>query len=209
MKKISYLGLFFLFVANCALAQTPEQEKIRELEMQRQADKQRAIDRRIDSIATLIEGGNYEQADKIIVSVLQSVRSVPSSLTFYVGKNSFYLGKYKQTVDWLNKYIQLKGTSGQFSEEAIRLKTEAEGLLVKERLEEGKQATLVFSKDYELDCGPTGKVTCPVCSGTTVIIKRGYLGNTYKTCGFCNHEGVLSCEDYNKLLKGELKPAAN
>ncbi len=175
--------------------------------MQRQADKQRAIDRRIDSIATLIEGGNYEQADKIIVSVLQSVRSVPSSLTFYVGKNSFYLGKYKQTVDWLNKYIQLKGTSGQFSEEAIRLKTEAEGLLVKERLEEGKQATLVFSKDYELDCGPTGKVTCPVCSGTTVIIKRGYLGNTYKTCGFCNHEGVLSCEDYNKLLKGELKPA--
>lgn len=207
MKKISYLGLFFLFVSNCALAQTPEQEKIRELEMQRQADKQRAIDRRIDSIATLIEGGNYEQADKIIVSVLQSVRSVPSSLTFYVGKNSFYLGKYKQTVDWLNKYIQLKGTSGQFSEEAIRLKTEAEGLLVKERLEEGKQATLVFSKDYELDCGPTGKVTCPVCSGTTVIIKRGYLGNTYKTCGFCNHEGVLSCEDYNKLLKGELKPA--
>ena len=35
-------------------------------EMQRQADKQRAIDRRIDSIATLIDAGQYEQADKII-----------------------------------------------------------------------------------------------------------------------------------------------
>lgn len=209
MSKAIWIGLLCVLVTSWTFAQSAEQEKIRELELQRQADRQRAIDRRIDSIATLIDAGQYEQADKIIVGVLQSVRSVPSNLTFYVGKNSYYLAKYKQSVDWLNKYIQLKGTGGQFSEEAIRLKTEAEGLLVKERLDEGKQVTLVLSKDYNLDCGPTGKVTCPVCSGTTVIIKRGYLGDTYKTCGFCNHEGVLSCEAYNKLLKGELKPTSN
>lgn len=188
-------------------SQTTEQEKLRQLEMQRQADRQRIIDRQVDSIASLIEVEQYDEAEKMIVIVLQSVRSVPSSLTFYIGKNSYYLAKYKQSVDWLNKYIQLKGTAGQFSEEAILLKTKAENELVKERLDEGRQATLVFSKDFDLDCGPTGKVTCPVCNGTTVIIKRGYFGDTYKTCGFCQHTGVLSCEDYNKLLKGQLKPS--
>lgn len=209
VSVIKGIGLVLVLVfASCSAYGQTEQEKLRDLELQRQADKQRSIDRQIDSIATLIDHQEYEAADKKIVAVLQSVRSVPSTLTFYIGKNSFYLAKHKQSVDWLNKYIQLKGTSGQFSEEAVRLKTMAEAELLKERLQESKQTTQVLSKDFDLDCGPTGKVTCPVCNGTTVIIKRGYIGDTYKTCGFCNHEGVLSCADYNKLLKGELKPAS-
>lgn len=195
-----------LMLTTALFAQT-QQEKLREIEMQRQADRQRAIDRQIDSVARLIELQQYTAADTKIVNILKTVRSVPSDLTFYLGKNSFYLEKYKQSVDWLNKYIQLKGTSGQFSEEAINLKTKAEVELLKEKQTEAKQAAELLSKDYDIDCGPTGKVACPVCNGSTVIIKKTYLGQTYKTCGYCNHTGALSCEDYNKLLKGELKAA--
>jgi|APTNR8051073442_1049403.scaffolds.fasta_scaffold00667_22 hypothetical protein len=195
-----------VFITSALCAQT-QQEKLREIEMQRQADKQRSIDRQIDSVALLIEQQNYTAADVKIVNILKTVRSVPSDLTFYLGKNSFYLAKYKQSVDWLNKYVQLKGTSGQFSEEAINLKAKAEIELLKEKQTEAKQATELLSKDFEIDCGPTGKVACPVCNGTTVIIKKTYLGNTYKTCAYCNHTGALSCEDYNKLLKGQLKPS--
>lgn len=195
-----------LMLTTALFAQT-QQEKLREIEMQRQADRQRAIDRQIDSVARLIELQQYAAADTKIVNILKTVRSVPSDLTFYLGKNSFYLEKYKQSVDWLNKYIQLKGTSGQFSEEAINLKTKAEVELLKEKQTEAKQAAELLSKDYDIDCGPTGKVACPVCNGSTVIIKKTYLGQTYKTCGYCNHTGALSCEDYNKLLKGELKAA--
>ncbi|MCE7864727.1 MAG: hypothetical protein DYG99_14390 [Bacteroidetes bacterium CHB5] len=197
--------ILFLQVTTLLCAQT-QQEKIRELEMQRQAEKQRAIDRQIDSVALLINQQQYEAADAKIVSLLKTVRSVPSDLTFYLGKNSFFQNKYKQSVDWLNKYIQLKGTTGQFSEEAIHLKTKAEGELLKEQQTEAKQAAQILSKDFDIDCGPTGKVVCPVCNGSTVVIKKNYLGQTYKTCGYCNHTGALSCEDFNKLMKGQLKP---
>jgi hypothetical protein len=203
------VSLLFFFVSLAALGQVSEQEKLRELEIQRQADKQRAIDRQIDSIAQLIDAGEYQAADKKILSVLKSVKSVPSDLTFYLGKNSFFLGKYKQSTDWLNKYIQLKGTGGQFSEEAIAIKNRAEVELLKEKQLETKQTAQVFSKDFDIDCGPTGKVVCPVCNGSTVIIKRGYFGDTYKTCGYCQLKGTLTCEDYNQLLKGQLKPSSN
>ncbi|MCW5911282.1 MAG: hypothetical protein KIT62_09425 [Cyclobacteriaceae bacterium] len=203
MKWIFLIGC--LFATGLVTAQT-QQEKLRELEIQRQADRQRAVDRQIDSIAQLIDQQEYAAADTKIVTLLKSVRSVPSNLTFYFGKNSFHLAKYKQSIDWLNKYIQLKGTSGQFSEEAIDLKTRAEVELLKEKQTEVRQAAELLSKDFDIDCGPTGKVACPVCNGSTVIIKKTYLGNTYKTCGYCNHTGALSCEDFNKLLKGELKP---
>jgi hypothetical protein len=203
------ISLVFYLFSLTAWAQVNEQEKLRELEIQRQADKQRAIDRQIDSIAQLIEVEEYEAAEKKILFVLKNVKSVPSDLTFYLGKTSYYLGKYKQSTDWLNKYIQLKGTGGQFSEEAIDIKKKAEGELLKEKQLESKQALQVFSKDFDIDCGPTGKVICPVCNGSTVIIKKSYFGNTYKTCGYCHLKGTLECADYNKLLKGELKPTVN
>lgn len=203
MMKWGFL-MVMVVVSVCAFAQT-EQEKLRDVEMQRQANRLRNLERQIDSVALLIDQQQYAAADTKIVNILKTVRSVPSDLTFYLGKTSFYLQKYKQSVDWLNKYIQLKGTSGQFSEEAINLKTKGEVELLKEKQTEAKQAGELLSKDFDIDCGPTGKVACPVCNGSTVIIKKTYLGETYKTCGYCNHTGALSCEDYNKLLKGQLK----
>ncbi len=210
MKKGFVIWIFLLATTVTVIAQSEaEKEKIRQLEIQRQADRQRAINMKLDSAVIIMNEGNYEVADEMFLTILKSVKSVPSDITFYFGKNSYFLGKYKQSVDWLNKYIQLKGTSGQFSQETITLKQKAEIELLKEKELESKQAMQVFAQDYDIDCGPTGKVTCPVCNGTTVIIKRSYISNTYKTCGYCNLKGVLSCEDYNKLLKGELKPAAN
>ena len=203
----SLLVVLFTSLLTRSLAQTEaEKEKIRERELQRQANLQQAINMKLDSAVNIMNQGNYEEADEMFLSVLRSVRSVPSDLTFYFGKNSYYLGKYKQSVDWLNKYIQLKGTSGQYSQEAINIKSMSEAALLKERELEDKQSLEVFAQDYDIDCGPTGKVTCPVCNGTTVIIKKSYISSTYKTCAYCNLKGILSCEDYNKLLRGELKP---
>jgi len=210
LKKGFVIWIFLVATTVTVFAQTEaEREKIRQLEIQRQADRQRAINMKLDSAVIIMNEGNYELADEMFLTILKSVKSVPSDITFYFGKNSYYLGKYKQSVDWLNKYIQLKGTSGQFSQESITIKQKAEIELLKEKEQESKQAIQVFAQDYDIDCGPTGKVTCPVCNGTTVIIKRSYISNTYKTCGYCNLKGVLSCEDYNKLLKGELKPTSN
>jgi len=188
-----------------SLAQS-EQEKIKALEEQRQIDKQRKVTMKLDSAIRLSEEGRYEEADAKFKIVLSTIRSVPSDLTYHFGKNSFYIGKYKQSVDWLNKYIQLKGTTGQYSELAVEWLAKAETELLKEQEREARQASEVLSKDYTLDCGPGGKVVCTVCKGSTVVVKKNYLGDNYSTCGYCHKLGYLTCEEYNQLLKGNLRP---
>ncbi len=181
-----------------------EKEKIRELELQRQIDRARRITVQMDSAVRLSEEGHYEEADVKFRMILKSIRSVPSDLTYHFGVNSFYLGKYRQSVDWLNKYIQLKGTQGQYSEQAMDWLAKGEVELLKENEKEAKRAAEVLSGDYYIDCGPTGKVVCPTCKGSAVVVKKNYFGEVYKTCPSCAKKGYLTCDDYNKLLKGKL-----
>ncbi len=203
------LACILLWGGTQAWGQTnAERDKIQQLEMQREAERQRGIRQKLDSAIVLVNEGSHEAADEKLRAVLRNIRSVPSELAFYVGKNSHYLNRHKQAIDWLNKYIQLKGTSGQFYAEAVALQRQSEAAVLKENETQRQQAADVFSKDYDIDCGPTGKVVCPVCNGSTVVIKKGYFGNKYSTCQFCHQKGFLVCEDYNKLLRGELKPNA-
>lgn len=198
---------FFLWGGTHAWSQSnAEREKIQQLEMQREAERQRALRQKLDSAIALVNEGNYESADGKLRDVLRNIRSVPSELAFYVGKNSHYLQRHKQAIDWLNKYIQLKGTSGQFYAESVTLLRQSEVAVLKENENQRQKAAELFSKDFDIDCGPTGKVVCPVCNGSTVVIKKGYFGNKYSTCQFCHQKGFLVCEDYNKLLRGELRP---
>jgi hypothetical protein len=200
MKKIFVVLLFTLNVT-VAFGQNPTQEYLR---AQEQLKKTQLL-QQLDSGVYYMETGHYKIADAKFLYVLNNIRSVPSDLTFYFGKNSFYLGKYKQSIDWINKYIQLKGTNGQFSNEAATLLKEAEAAYLKEKTVEVKKAEEVLSVSYDIDCGPAGKVTCPVCKGNHVIIKKGPFNDEYKTCPYCNEHGILTCEEYNKLLHGELK----
>jgi hypothetical protein len=200
--------VFFAFTmfATVAFGQQDERDKIKEMELDRNAQKQRAIRQQLDTAIMLMEKEEYLAADEKLTYVLKNIKSVPSDLAYYFGENSFHLGKYKQSIDWLNKYIQLKGTTGQHSQEAVQWLKRAEAERLVEKQTEKLQTQEVLSRDYDIDCGPTGKVTCPVCMGSTVIVKKTYLGETYKTCGYCHKQGFLMCEDYNKLLRGELKP---
>lgn len=207
--KINFLAAFVLLFSTLETVAQTEKEKIQQIETQKQIDKQRKVTMLIDSAVRLSEEGHYDAADVKFKVALKNIRSVPTDLTFQFGRNSFFLGKYKQSVDWLNKYIQLKGTSGQYSEEAVEWLEKAEAELVKEREIEARQASEVLSKDFTIDCGPAGKVVCTICKGSTVVVKKGYFGDNYSTCGYCHKLGYLTCDEYNHLLKGELKPSVN
>jgi hypothetical protein len=209
MNKIVgyWMFLLFAFASFSAFAQDNkalERDKIRKQEEQKRNERQRGITQKLDSAVSLMEQEEYAAADEKFLYVLKNIKSVPSDLAYYFGKNSYYLGKYKQSVDWLNKYIQLKGTSGKFSEDAVASLHLAEAELLKERQVVAKQTQEVLSRDYDIDCGPAGKVTCPICNGSTVIIRKTYLGETYKPCTHCHQTGFLSCEEYNKLVRGQL-----
>ncbi len=203
MNRFLALALFFGTINAFAQSQS-EKDKIKELELSRQMDRTRKITVQIDSAVRLSDEGQYEAADVKFRHILKSIRSVPSDLTYHFGRNSFYLGKYRQSVDWLNKYIQLKGTQGQYSEQAIDWLSKAEAELMKEREKESKRAAEILSGDYYIDCGQTGKVVCPTCKGSAVVVKKNYFGEVYKTCPSCHKLGYLTCDEYNKLLKGKL-----
>lgn len=181
-------------------------EQAEEFRLQAEQRRRSEVLQIMDSAVVLMDNEEYELADKQLIYVLNNIKGVPSDLTFYFGKNSYYLNKYKQSIDWLNKYIQLKGTAGKFYPEAVDLLRKAEAGLIKERKTDSAKAEQVLSSKYDIDCGPAGKVTCPVCKGTTVIIRKGYLSDEYKTCGFCDSHGNLTCEQFNLLVRGELKP---
>lgn len=200
--------LLFGFILITISVSAQDRELAEKFRMEAEQRKRAAIMQVMDSAVNYMEAGEYALADKKLVYVLNNIKSVPSDLTYYFGKNSFYLEKYKQSVDWLNKYIQLKGPSGQYYTDAVDILKKSEAGLMKERVAQAAKAEQVLSTSFDIDCGPSGKVMCPVCKGTTVIIKKSYFSghDEYKTCQFCDKHGNLTCDEYNLLIRGELKP---
>jgi hypothetical protein len=182
------------------------QQTVDEYRLQQEQIRKTALLRTLDSGVVLMDEGKYQLADVKFRYVLDNIRSVPSDLVFYFGKNSFYLERFKQSIDWLNKYIQLKGTTGQYSQDAIAWLKRAEAEFVKEKSKDAVKVGEVLSVDYDIDCGPSGMVVCPVCKGEHVVVRRGPLGNDFRTCTYCNEHGLLTCEQYNRLVRGELNP---
>ena len=203
----TWYAIFFLLFSIAALAQDTEQDRLKTREQQRELEKERRIRAELDSGIFYLNREQYDLADVKFRYTLNNMKSIPSDLAYFFGKNSYYLGKYKQSVDWLTKYIQLKGTTGQYSSEASGALKKSEEALLVERHSESAKATQVLSQNYTIDCGPAGKVVCPVCTGSTVIIKKEYLSDVYKTCPYCNKLGYLTCDEYNQLLRGQLKAA--
>ena len=180
---------------------TPEEYLRQQEELKKMRLKQH-----IDSGATYMNNGEYVLADAKFKYVLNAIKAVPSELVYFFGENSYHLGLYKQSIDWLNKYIQLKGMNGQYSQQAVDWQKKAEAQLLIQRQKEAAKSEEVLSSHYDIDCGPTGKVICSVCGGDHVIVKKGMFGNEYRTCPYCDDHGILTCEEYNQLLRGELKP---
>lgn len=198
-------GLILLLLVIIVTQGYAQRTRVDDYKMQQEQLKKTELLRQLDSGVYLMDTGNYLAADAKFRHVLENIKSVPSDLTFFFGKNSYYLEKYKQSIDWLTKYIQLKGTNGQYSQEATSLLKNAESEYLKEKTSEMQKAGEVLSVNYEIDCGPSGKVTCPVCKGDHVLIKKGAFGSEYTTCPYCNEHGLLTCQQYNLLLRGELK----
>ena len=163
------------------------------------------LNRRMDVGKEMMLGGSYDSADYQFSIVLQKLQPLPSEMAYFYGRNSYHLGKYKRAINWLNKYIQLKGARGIHYEETVQYLQLSEEAYIKER----KQNALAVSEELasiDFDCGGLDKMLCPVCSGSGVVIAPGKFDPIYKTCPYSLGEGFLSCEDYNLFMKGKLEP---
>ena len=204
--KFRYLNSCVL-VLLLALSLVPVSRTFAQYEEYERGQKMKYLDLGIKQY----ENGKFEDADQSFRQVLESVKVLPAEICYYFGVNSFYLEKYKQSINWLNKYIALKGTSGQFFDESTKyLEKAEEKYLLASEVKESEVYDPGEKVDYtvmpKIDCGPSGKVVCPVCKGQTVIIKKSAMSLSYRSCPYCDDHGNLSCDNYNLLLQGELRP---
>ncbi|NMM49725.1 hypothetical protein [Marinigracilibium pacificum] len=163
---------------------------------------------KMDDAEVAIEDERYEDADKLLKEVIKGMAVLPAEVTYLFGKNSFFLGKYKQSINWLSKYIELKGTSGKDYYDAVEYLEKSQNAY-KDGLDTGEPVfttdSIEIVKVNSIDCvDPNSTITCPVCAGEGVIIRQGPLNKSYKACNYCKEKGFMSCADYNRLLNGNL-----
>lgn len=163
--------------------------------------------RYIDSAVYFMDLEQYSKADGLFMTALDRIDVLSADFCFYFGKNSFYMNKYAQSIDWLNKYLELKGSQGRFSRETLNLLELAEEGFRNNR---GSTSSAdVNSKFFYLNtinCGEDDHITCPVCKGNDVITRKDRFGETlYQTCPYSTN-GVLTCLEFNLLIQGNLKP---
>ncbi|WP_456459512.1 tetratricopeptide repeat protein [Reichenbachiella sp.] len=159
-----------------------------------------SMDRGVEAM----EAGYYEAADQFFRDALSKMTKLPSNLAYYFGRNSYHLGKYKQAINWLNKYVELKGTTGQFNDEVREyLEMANEAFKNQREAEIGRTQKQLTTQGY-FDC-PSDYMHCPLCNGTGVLITPGKFGAVYQTCPYSGLSGKLTCDEYNLYLRGELE----
>ncbi len=160
---------------------------------------------RMDRGEDMMNRGEYEEAEKEFLFILNNKEVLPTNLAFLFGRNSYHLGQFKQSINWLNKYIQLKGTKGRYYEEAVKFLDLSEENYIE--IQRQRQKDMISElTDSNYDCGGLDKMICPVCKGSGVIVSQGAFGKTYKTCPYSAGEAYLSCQDYNDFMRGTMLP---
>jgi len=157
---------------------------------------------KMDKGAEAMYDGHYLYADSLFRESLGLLSKLPSELAYYFGRNSYHIKKYKQAINWLNKYVELKGTVGQHYEDAALYLSKANEAFRLQREKEIEDTTFKLTSDGSYEC-PTEYVMCPICHGSGVLIKPGKFGAIYQTCPYSGMSGKLTCEQYNLYLLGE------
>ncbi len=162
----------------------------------------------LKKIENLIVEKKYENADRLLKEIILEENRVTSEITFLFGKNSYFLKKYNQSINWLNKYLELKGLEGKYSDETIKfLELSNTKLLIETEKDIENIYVELFSYNY-VEC-PNNRKLCPICGGSSVMILENEIQKIYKTCPFSDNKGFLTCDEYNLFLRGELKPKLN
>ncbi len=159
----------------------------------------------VELIENLILNKTYFEADSLLKQIILNQESVSSEITFLFGKNSYFLKKYEQSINWLNKYLELKGEKGKYSDESIKFLELSNAKNIIETSENIENVYVeLFSYNY-IEC-PNDRKICPICKGSSVMIIETEVSKIYKTCPFSDNKGFLTCDEYNLFLRGKLKP---
>ena len=151
--------------------------------------------------------GDYHAANAAFRNALATNRVLPTNLSYYFAETLYYIRQFQNSRNFVEKYINLAGYSGDFYEEAIHLRelinNEFQKIIDCQRCNSFGYR-LIFCERCETtgvemtecpDCKGTGNTLCPKCTGKGVLITLDtFSQNHYETCDKCQGEGVIVCE---------------
>lgn len=119
-----------------------------------------------------MERSDYETANSIFRNLIDSGLPLPEEMPYYFSETLFQLGQFDNSQNFVSKYLELTGFTGQNYEAASRLKEKLKAPL----------AQIIACER----CDRRGYryTTCSVCEGNKQV---------EQACAYCKAKGVVGC----------------
>jgi hypothetical protein len=165
-----------------------------------------------------MERKEYETANSIFRDLIDSGLPLPEEMPYFFAETLFELKQYDNSANFLNKYLELSGFAGDYSEGAQelqkKLNSPLDGIkacqLCDRRGYRFKECfTCDGAKQIEQDCNyckAKGVVGCSRCSGSGMITRVNIFNIVeYFECERCSGNGRLACP----VCEGSLKEVSS
>lgn len=160
---------------------------------------------------------NYIGANKTFRKALATRKILHTDLSYLFAETLYVIHQYQNSLNFVDKYIDLAGQGGDFYEKAIELKE-----LLHSEFDKIKECEYCNLSGYRYvvcdNCGGIGQTTetcynckgngatiCPKCMGEGVYITfNSFSGKQYHACDICDGKGYSTCSICNgdKILSG-------
>ena len=129
-------------------------------------------DRWMKGALAAMERSDYQTANSIFRNLIDSGLPLPEEMPYYFSETLFQLGQYDNSQNFVNKYLELTGFTGQNYESATRLKEK-----LKVPLAQIIACELCDRRGYRYE-------SCTTCQGKK---------QTEQACSYCKAKGVVGC----------------
>ncbi|MCE7057520.1 molecular chaperone DnaJ [Algoriphagus sp. AGSA1] len=175
-------------------------------------------DRWMKAAKAAIERTDYKTANSIFRNMIDSGQPLPEEMPYFFAETLFQLEQYDNSSNFLNKYLELNGFTGEYYKAAQELQQRLESPL-REILDcqlcdrRGYRFKTCFTchgdRQLEQDCHyckGKGVVGCSRCSGSGMITKVNIFKIVeYYECDRCHGKGRLTCP----VCEGNLKEVSS
>jgi len=150
--------------------------------------------------------GKYREANGKFRQILAFNEAIPTEMCYHFAETLYAIGQYQNSKNFIEKYFDLTGDTGDNYREVKKLETMVDEKLVATR--ECHRCNVTGYRFYPCNtCQQTGEIedtcyycnghgiaSCAKCKGDGVLISAKALGgNDYHTCDRCDGEGIETC----------------
>ncbi|WP_009032598.1 outer membrane protein assembly factor BamD [Indibacter alkaliphilus] len=161
-----------------------------------------------------MEKGDYERANTYFRQIIENNLPLSPEMPYYFAVTLYELGQYDNSMNFVNRYLQINGRNAEKFEEAKSLEAKLKEPLDAIRACDfcNKQGyrlmtctTCEGAKELEQDCSlckQRGVVGCNKCFGNGILTKRNVFNLIeYHECDQCSGEGKHTCPNCDGNLK--------